>query len=73
MYVNKQGYLERRTVSGKKSTNLASTRTWWFVKYNSYGKAVINVGNNQIKVPEELLGERVCLKLEKFKDESKKH
>ena len=67
VYINRQGYLERRTISGKKSTNLATSRAWWLVKYNSYGKAVINVGNCQIKVADELLGERVALKLEKLK------
>ena len=70
--INKQGYLERRTRSGKHSGNLSTRRTWWFVKYDSRNKPSISIGSLTILVPEELLGERVCFKLVKFEDVKEK-
>jgi hypothetical protein len=67
-YINKQGYLERRTRSGKHPGNLATKRIWWFAKYNAKGTPSIDVGELNIRVPEELLGKRLCLKLVEYED-----
>jgi|AntAceMinimDraft_10_1070366.scaffolds.fasta_scaffold483743_1 hypothetical protein len=39
MYINRKGYLERRTHGGRKSTNSnASVRNWFLIKSNDADK-----------------------------------
>ena len=57
-YINKQGYLERKTRSKScRGGNQASKRNWWFGKINS-------IWLGRINIPKELRGKKLMFKLE---------
>ena len=56
MYINKHGYLERRTRSGRRTTKTsASVRNWWLIKSN-HRICCINV-------PSKYMGKRIRFKV----------
>ena len=57
VYINNQGYLERKTISKVKGGNQSSKRNWWFGKNDSIWLGSINI-------PERLQGKRLMFKLE---------
>jgi len=57
MYINQQGYLERKTGSGKKPNNSrASKRNWFLVK----SKSNIDIGT--LYIPNKYVGKRIRIK-----------
>ena len=67
-YINRQGYLEMRTRSGNSSGNLSAKRVWFFVKYSWKGKPCISIGKQLVICPEDLIGQRICLKVVKYEN-----
>jgi len=57
MYINQNGYLERRTRSGRRATGIkhAATRNWWLVK-SDHRILCLNL-------PSKYIGKRIRLKL----------
>ena len=62
MYMNKYGYLERKTRAGRKGRHLASTRIWWLIKCDDRGRAMANVGTIKVYFPQKELGHKVRFK-----------
>lgn len=60
MYINKYGYVERKTTSqtSKGGQNRATRRSWWLVNHYK----IINIG--RLSIPKEYLGKRIRLKVE---------
>ena len=60
-YVNEQGYVERKTRSGKNCAAGASKRNWWIVKSNG----LVWFGNVSLR---KYFGQKVRFKIEVIKD-----
>jgi len=60
--VNKQGYIERRTVSGKNNSSMATKRNWWLIKSNP----IVTLGT--IYLGQEYVGKKVVFKIEILED-----
>ncbi len=62
VYVNKRGYLERKTHSGRgHGSSKGAVRNWWLIKH---GTTNCNINIGQISFHSEWAGKRIRLKLE---------
>ena len=57
VYINKQGYLERKIGGTLTNVNDSSKRNWWFGKFGTIFLGAINI-------PEHLQGKRIMFKIE---------
>ena len=58
VYINKQGYLERKTRSKScRGGNQPTKRNWWFGRFG-------NIGLGHINIPKRLWGKKLMFKLE---------
>jgi len=57
VYINKQGYLERKINQSTSKVNDSSKRNWWFGKFGTIFLGAINI-------PEHLQGKRIMFKVE---------
>ncbi len=63
MYINKKGYLERKTRSGKKPTvSKASVRSWFLIKSHNVGNTSGQIVVKQLSIPKEYVGKRIRIK-----------
>jgi len=77
VYVNEEGYLERKTKSTTPNGHKPSKRDWWLVKYSGiYGHCgIIGINTSKktnpchvsITIPKKYVGKRVRFKLEVLK------
>jgi len=57
VYINKQGYLERKINGSTNKINDSAKRNWWFGVYNS-------IWLGRISIPKRLQGKRLRFKIE---------
>jgi len=68
-YINKDGYVEKKTNAGKKNPNGRGTRRdWWLVKYVISGHisdgAPATIGLGHVSIPRKYIGKKIRFKLE---------
>jgi len=63
MYINKQGYLERKTHSKKSTISKASTRNWFFFFFGNERATAGRIVIRFISLPKEYIGKRIRLKI----------
>jgi len=61
-YVNSDGFVERKTKSGRRNPHgRCTTRDWWLIKYHTYsGRIKIDF----ISFPKHMIGKKIKLKVE---------
>jgi hypothetical protein len=68
-YVNKKGYLERKTRTGTKNPHSkSSVRNWWMVKSSGTGYSVKLGKYGEISCLKKYAGKRVRFKIEEVKE-----
>ena len=65
-WIDKMGYVRRKTSAIKRNPNTKSTtRNWFFVKFKKEGTGYMSIGKiGYISCPKELIGKRIKLKVE---------
>lgn len=65
VYVNKQGYLERKTHSGRRNPHgKSTTRNWWMIKSGTINANVMLGNDTLISFPLKYIGRKVRFKVE---------
>ena len=62
--LDKNGYIERRTGSGKPQGARSTYRNWFLVKWRGKYSAIVTFGKISCVVPKRYLGKRVRFKIE---------
>ncbi len=62
MYINKYGYLERKSKATKIGNGKASKKSWFLIKWNSAGTSGY-ISIQPLTIPKEYIGKRIRVKV----------